>query len=250
MKGVVLCAGLGTRLGVLTKERPKCMMMAGGYPLLQYIIGNIKKSGIIEIAINLHYYPEVICDYFGDGDRFGVDITYFYEEKLLGTAGALYSMKKWIGRDTSVMVHYGDVVTNFAIGSLVDRHVCRGGFATLLVHRRKISNSRIRVDNSDKVIEFEERPREGRREDEGKEFYVNSGVQVISRELLEIIEESQVMDLPKDIYSIHFREKPIYVVPMSGRRHAVDSQSRLEAVALAAQRGEYVPCSRDSGVGN
>ena len=64
---MVLCAGLGTRLGDLTREIPKPMLPLHGQPLLAYLLSNLRSQGFNDVAVNLHFRPEVISDWFGDG---------------------------------------------------------------------------------------------------------------------------------------------------------------------------------------
>src|SRR5437763_9158040 len=89
MKAVILCAGLGTRLGALTSNSPKVMLPIGGKPLLEHHIRLLARQGITEICVNVHYLPRVITDYFGDGSQFGVRLHYSLETKILGTAGGV-----------------------------------------------------------------------------------------------------------------------------------------------------------------
>jgi NDP-sugar pyrophosphorylase family protein len=89
MKSIILSAGLGSRAKPLTNAVPKVMLKIGGKPLLEHQIILCRKYGIKKIAVNLHYKPKIITDYFQNGNKWGVKITYSYEKKLLGTAGAL-----------------------------------------------------------------------------------------------------------------------------------------------------------------
>ena len=72
MKAMVLCAGSGTRLGELTRQTAKPMLRLQGRPILEYTLANLKRHGFDEIAVNLHFLPETIQGYFGDGAGFGV----------------------------------------------------------------------------------------------------------------------------------------------------------------------------------
>lgn len=89
MKALILTAGLGTRLGDLTKETPKPLLPMGREPMLTYVIQHIAGFGFHQIALNLHFHPEAIRSVVGDGSQFGVEVTYSFESELLGTAGAL-----------------------------------------------------------------------------------------------------------------------------------------------------------------
>src|SRR5206468_1990472 len=88
MKALILAAGEGTRLRPLTLHRPKPMLPVGGHPILEHLVAHLRRYRVTDIAINLHYKPDVVLEYFGDGRDFGVSITYSFEEQLLGSAGA------------------------------------------------------------------------------------------------------------------------------------------------------------------
>ena len=94
MQAIILAAGKGERLKEITQSIPKPMIEFNGKPILQYNIELCKKYNINEIYINIHHLPEKITDYFGNGERFGVNIKYSYEEELLGTAGAVKKIAK------------------------------------------------------------------------------------------------------------------------------------------------------------
>ncbi|MCX6750716.1 MAG: nucleotidyltransferase family protein [Candidatus Pacearchaeota archaeon] len=99
MKALILCAGEGKRLMPLTEKTPKPMVLINGKPLLEYNIKLLKFYGIKDIAINTSHLPEKIKEYFGDGEKWGVKITYSYEPNLLGTAGALNNFRDFFGKD-------------------------------------------------------------------------------------------------------------------------------------------------------
>ena len=86
---VIMAGGKGTRLLPHTENRPKPMMLVGGKPILEHIIGRAKSQGFSNFVISTQYLANVIEDYFGTGDMFGVSIVYIRENEPLGTAGAL-----------------------------------------------------------------------------------------------------------------------------------------------------------------
>jgi NDP-sugar pyrophosphorylase family protein len=94
---IVLAGGLATRLGALTQNTPKSMVKINGKPFLEYQLEMFKKSGFNRVLICLGHLGEQIEGYFGDGSRFGIDIKYSYEEKPLGTAGALKNAGALLG---------------------------------------------------------------------------------------------------------------------------------------------------------
>ena len=121
VKALVLAAGQGTRLHPLTDRCPKPMLPINGQPLLAHIAGWLRDHGIPEIAINLHHYPEVITEHFGNGSGLGVQITYSYEDPVLGTAGAVRKLADFF-RDGPFVVVYGDVLTDLNLSALLAFH--------------------------------------------------------------------------------------------------------------------------------
>ncbi|MEE8419212.1 MAG: nucleotidyltransferase family protein, partial [Dehalococcoidales bacterium] len=88
-QAVILAAGEGQRLRPFTVTRPKTMLSIADKPILQYVIEALAQNGIQDIIIVVGYRREQIFDYMGNGERFGVDITYKIQERQLGTAHAL-----------------------------------------------------------------------------------------------------------------------------------------------------------------
>ena len=110
MKGVLLTAGEGTRMRPLTLTRPKTMLQVGGKPILQYNLEALRDAGIKDIIMVVGYKKEAIENYFEDGSKFGVNITYVTQEKRLGTAHAISSIRTEI--DNQFIVLNGDIIVN------------------------------------------------------------------------------------------------------------------------------------------
>ena len=90
MKGVILHGGHGTRLRPLTHTGPKQLIPVANKPISQYVLEDLRKVGIREIALIVGgIMPEKVKDYYGDGSKFGVKITYIHQEKPGGIAQAL-----------------------------------------------------------------------------------------------------------------------------------------------------------------
>lgn len=134
MKAVILCAGEGTRLRPLTNKLPKVMLPIAGKPILEHHIEYYKRYNITDIYINLHHLPEKIMKYFKEGGDFGVNIDYSYEERLLGTAGALNGFREQLEPGGTFVVHYGDVISEVNLERMLAYHREKGSVATLAVH--------------------------------------------------------------------------------------------------------------------
>lgn len=131
-KAVILAAGLGTRLGDLTKDVPKVMVPIAGKPMLEHHVEWLRGFGVEEFFFNLYYLPGVIRDYFGDGSRWDVSIRYSQEKELLGTAGSLHGFRDFL--DSTFLVQYGDVFSRLDLAGLEAFHRSRGSMASLVVH--------------------------------------------------------------------------------------------------------------------
>ncbi|MCP5161367.1 MAG: nucleotidyltransferase family protein [Hahellaceae bacterium] len=120
MKAMILAAGLGTRMRPLTDHTPKPLLKAGGKPLLQYPIENLRAAGIVDIVINTAWLGEQIEACFGDGRALGVHLHYSHEETPLETAGGIVRALPLLG-DTPFILINGDVWTDFPLPRLVRR---------------------------------------------------------------------------------------------------------------------------------
>lgn len=233
MKAMVLCAGLGTRLGELTREIPKPMLSIQGQPLLAYLLGNLRLHGFDQIAINLHFKPGMIRDHFGDGVRHELELTYSYEQKPLGTAGGVKKMETFFRNEPAFLVHYGDILTDQDFTTMLDFHRARRALATLLVHQRLKSNSIVNLDDTSRITAFIERPDDTSRVGQSS-LWVNSGVCICAPEVLDSIPAGVACDLPRDIFPKLIASSRVYGFALSGYRCAIDSPERL-AEARAAQ---------------
>jgi mannose-1-phosphate guanylyltransferase/phosphomannomutase len=236
MKAMVLCAGHGTRLGDLTREMPKAMLPLQGRPMLEYIIRHLAQHGFNQIAINLHFMPDMIRDYFGDGSRFGVELVYSYEPELLGTAGGVKKMADFLRAGEAFLVHYGDVLTDQDFTAMLHFHHERNALATLLVHQRERSNSVVSLDREGHIIGFLERPTEEARRCV-QSPWVNSGICICAPQFLDEIPADVACDLPRDIFPKLIDSGRLYSFPLSGYRCAVDSPERLAEARAAIADG-------------
>ena len=236
MKALVLCAGYGTRLGDLTRDIPKPMLPLQGHPLLAYIISHLARHGFDQIAINLHFMPEMIRDYFSDGSRWKVALTYSHEPELLGTAGGIKKMAGFLRQGDAFLVHYGDILTDQDFTVMLRFHRDRRSVATLLLHQRARSNSVVTLDEDGRIVSFLERPTEDVRR--GVESpWVHSGICICDPESLDAIPPGVPCDLPRDIFPKLVHSGRLYGFPVSGYRCAIDSPQRLAEARAALAEG-------------
>ena len=189
MKAFILAAGLGTRLRPLTDNQPKVMLEVGRKKILERTIEQLKEAGVEELVINLHYFPEKVKLYFGDGSKWGVKINYSYEPEILGTAGGLKKVEKYFAGEKEFLVVYGDNAYNVDFKKFMDQPFLAGAdYIIMLFNRNKSPNSGIaggvvKVKNS-----FIEGFYEGVSHPEVD--YVNSGVYKFTPEIFNYMPEN------------------------------------------------------------
>jgi NDP-sugar pyrophosphorylase family protein len=139
MKAMILAAGLGTRLKPLTNTIPKAMVTLDGKPLLYYAIQKLIKSGVDQIIINVHHFPEKIIEYVQQNDMFGIDIQFSKEDSLLDTGGGLKKAAWFFDDKQPFILHNVDVLSDIDLSDMLNNHRQRESMATLAVRKRKTS---------------------------------------------------------------------------------------------------------------
>src|SRR5713226_4849504 len=132
MKAMVMAAGLGTRLRPLTEFLPKPMMPVANRPVMHHLVNLLRKHEITELGVNVHFFPDAIMNYFGDGSSLGVSIRWSRERELAGTAGGTKLLEEFWGGE-SILVTSGDGLHDVDLTAVAEQHVRTGVLATLVV---------------------------------------------------------------------------------------------------------------------
>lgn len=233
---MVLSAGYGTRLGDLTRTTPKPLLPLNGHPLLEYILTHLAKQGVAKVAINLHFMPEKVRNCLGDGSRWDIDIEYSDEPQLLGTAGGVKRMKRFLRENDAFLVQYGDVLTDQDFTEMLAFHHERQALATLLVHQRAGSNSIVAMDADCRILGFWERPDDKTRRAVGSSW-VNSAICICDPAVLDMIPAGTPCDLPKDVFPKLVDTGRLFGFPLTGYRCAIDSPERYAEAQAAITEG-------------
>jgi mannose-1-phosphate guanylyltransferase len=201
-KSLVLAAGEGSRLRPLTLECPKPMLSVSGKPVLEHTLRWLARHGIRDIAINLHYRPEVIVNHFGDGAALGVRIFYSYEDPILGTAGAARKLNGFVGSGPLVVV-YGDVLTDLDLTALLAFHqrtLERDPLARVTLSLYHVPNPTevglVGMDDTGRITRFVEKPKP---EDVFTDL-ANAGVLVIEPDAINLIPPNTFYDFGHDLF--------------------------------------------------
>ena len=133
MKGIILHGGHGTRLRPLTHTGPKQLLPIANKPMSQYALEDLKKAGIVDIAIIIgDVYPEKVKEYYGTGEKFGVNITYVYQDKPKGISHAISLCKDFVNQDKFV-VYLGDNVLRKDLVSYTEKFSSSNSDALILL---------------------------------------------------------------------------------------------------------------------
>jgi mannose-1-phosphate guanylyltransferase len=233
MRAMVMAAGLGTRLRPLTYEVPKPMVPVVNRPVMEHILELLPRHGFREVISNLHWFPETIRERFADGSSLGVDLTYSYEEKLLGTAGGVRNVAQFFGSDP-FLVMAGDALTDIDLSALRAAHESHEGIATLAVRRvANVSEFGVVIAGADgRVQGFQEKPDPA----EALSDLANCMIYVLEPEIFDYFPDKQAVDFALDVFpALLENDVPFHVHTIDGYWNDVGSlpeylQGNLDAL--------------------
>lgn len=197
-----MAGGEGTRLRPLTCGRPKPMVPIANKPVMEHIVDLLKNHRIINVAATLQYMPDLISDYFGDGDSFGIKMRYYIEQKPLGTAGSVKNAEDFLN-ETFIVIS-GDALTNIDLDRAITFHRDKKSFATLILKRvdNPLEYGVVVTDRDGRIIRFLEKPSWG----EVFSDTVNTGIYILSPEIFRYIKRDEKFDFSRDLFPILMKE--------------------------------------------
>lgn len=246
-----MAGGKGTRIAAVRSDLPKPMIPVCGKPILEWQIENLKASGLTDIVLVIGHLGEVIKDYFGDGSRWGVTISYFIETQPLGTAGALFRMPE-LQEDFLLMS--GDVMLDVDFNRFINFHKDHEALASLTVHPNNhpfdsslIVTEILPASNGGMPIHTNRVVKWMNKEDE-RLYYrnvVNAGIEMISPRLLEgaraKLPSLDKVDLDRDVLKpaiesgkIYAYETSEYIKDMGTPERLVEVENDLLSGKIAA----------------
>jgi mannose-1-phosphate guanylyltransferase/phosphomannomutase len=239
MKAVILAAGKGTRLGNLTSQCPKPMLPLHGKPLLQYNLDLLSAHGFRSVAMNLYHLPEVFFDYLDKMNKHGLEVTLAIEPFLLGSAGAIKNLEKFL--DDTFVVIYGDLLTNLNLSALVDRHRKAKGLATLAVYQVEDPRSFgiVNIEQDGRITHFVEKPGNGK----VSSPWANAGVYVMEPEILGYIPPRKEYDFGQDLFpALLSRGIAMYAHPFSEYLIDIGSPQNYKQAQRDLEEGRCILC--------
>ncbi len=237
-QAVILAGGAGTRLRPLTADVPKAMIDINGRPFLEYVIEELKRNGIRQIVLCLGYLADKVREYFGDGKKFGVRIEYSVEKEYLGTAGALKLAQDLLADDffvlngdTYLKADYAGIYRDFKKSDKL-------GLMVVYDNREKAAAENIAVDDDGMVAAYGKReplkkgdqPVEMLSAGSAEYRFVDAGVYVFKKGMLDLIERGRFASLEGDVYPELIMQKELKAYVTSQRYYDLGTPERLELI--------------------
>ena len=193
MKTLILSAGLGTRMNPLTEVLPKPLLPILNRPVLEHTLTMLKNNGICDVIVNLHHLSKKIVNHFGSG------LNYSYEEKILGTAGAIKKCQDFFDDKTFLVIN-GDIISNIDLNKALVFHKEKRSPLTLIV--REDDNLEkykpIEIDQNGKIVRFPHSKLKNHIK--GTTRVMFTGIQIVEPEIFEYIPKGQYCGTTDEIY--------------------------------------------------
>jgi glucose-1-phosphate cytidylyltransferase len=206
MKVIILAGGFGTRLSEETVLKPKPMVEIGGKPILWHIMNIYAAFGLNEFIVALGYKGEFIKEYFLNFYAINNDITidlatgktavhegnqpnwkiHLVDTGLYTqTGGRLKRLRKWIAKDDTFMLTYGDGVADINLKALLEFHKSHDKIATVTTVRSPARFGRIAF-KGEQITDFYEKP-------QSAEGWINGGFFVLNPKAIDYIENDETI---------------------------------------------------------
>ncbi len=238
MQAVILAGGAGTRLRPLTLAVPKPMIKINGKPFLQYILEELKKYGVRDIILCVGYLADKFKEYFGDGSKLGINLSYSVEREFLGTAGAVKLAEKYLEDDFVLM--NGDTYLPIDYAEIYGEFKKSGKMGLMVVYdnREKVALENVSVDDQGLVDAYEKKEplKKGDQLVEvktgpSKDYkYVDAGVYVFNRDILKLIERGRFVSLEGDVYPELIKSRQLKAHITSKRYYDLGTPERMELI--------------------
>jgi dTDP-glucose pyrophosphorylase/CBS domain-containing protein len=203
VSALIMAGGLGTRLRPLTDSTPKPMLPVGDRPLLQRTLERLSRAGIRDVRVTTRYLAQQITDHFGDGQAFGVDITYLPEERPLGTGGAL----RKLDNQQPLFVINGDILTNVDFQAMLAFHREHKAAATVGVRKFELQVPYGVIDCvGARVTALREKP--------VQHFLVNAGIYLLEPSVRAFIPGAERFDMTDLIARLLEERQPVASFPI------------------------------------
>jgi mannose-1-phosphate guanylyltransferase len=225
MKAMILAAGKGTRVRPITYTTPKPLIPILQKPVMEFLLELLRQHNFDQIVVNVSHLANEIEGYFRDGQRFGVEIAYSFEGRIvdgqlvgeaLGSAGGMRRIHDFYPFfDDTFVVLCGDALIDLDLTAAVKWHKEKGAIATVVmksVPREQVpSYGVIATDETGRIKAFQEKPSV----EEALSTNINTGIYIFEPEVLDYIPSGQEYDIGSELFpKLVEMGAPFYAVPM------------------------------------
>lgn len=235
---VIQAGGKGTRMISLTQDRiPKPMLLLNCKPMLQWQIENIVEYGIAELVIIIGHLGNKVREYFGNGEQFGIHISYIEESEPLGSAGALYYLNEMY-KGFEYLLIFGDVMFQIDWNRMMAFHEEKEAEVTLLAHPNShpFDSDLLIIDKDCRVIGIDSKDN---RRDYWYTNCVNAGIYILSENFVSKITDPEKKDLEKDLLKLHMRIGGVYGYISSEYVKDAGTPERFKAASREQSNGVW-----------
>lgn len=248
LKAVILVGGQGTRLQPLTFYVPKPMVPVLNRPFLEHTVAYLKRYGVPEVVLAISYLPEVIRDYFGEGQGQGTAIKYAIEVEPLGTAGAVKNAEQYL--DGTFIVLNGDIFSQIDIAEMLKFHRQNKAKATIAL--TWVDNPSafgvVETDESGRVKRFIEKPAPGT----AATHWINAGAYILEPEVMARVPAGQPYMFERGLFPRMLEAgEPVYGYTFRGYwldMGTIDKYLRLNCDLLLGAVQSHLVKLADSGI--
>ena len=208
---LILAGGRGVNMQPFTFEMPKGLFPVGGKPILLHLLELLKKYNIRNIIFSIGHLGEKIEEYFGNGRKWDLNISYIRESKSVGTGGALVLAKKFLNDDSFLVIH-GDILIDINLHEFISFHEENSSLATIAVTSVIDPSQYGEITlNGSKVTEFIEKPQKGTH----KSQLISSGLYVFDKQIFSYLPKNGEAQL-ENIFPRLAKDKVLTGFPFSG----------------------------------
>lgn len=233
MQMVILAGGLATRMMPLTSKLPKSMLQIKGRPFLEYQLELLKEYEIKDVLLCVGYKGELIKDHFGDGRKFGVNLSYSFDgDKLLGTAGALKKAYKLLGENFFLM--YGDSYLPYDYQKIEESFKRSNKLSLMVAYKNQNRFDKSNILISEGLIKLYDKTLRG----ENLE-YIDAGLSILKKEVLNLVPDDEPYDL-EELYRTLISEEEMSAYEVKQRFYQIGSFEGLEEFKNLVEKGEKI----------
>jgi len=237
-QAVILAGGKGTRLRPITDTRPKPMVEIHGRPFLEYLVEMLRDHGFERILMLLGYLPGVIQDYFGDGRKWGLEISYSVTAVEDETGRRLKLAEPYL--DPCFLLMYCDNYWPMQMDKMWERFARANAFAMITVYSNKDGYTRdsVRVDQDGYVLIYD---KDGTHPGlQGVEI----SYAILTKPLVGLLPEENVL-LERSLYPQLAERRQLLAYVTDHRYYSVGSHRRLPATEAFLARRPAIILDRD-----